>query len=127
MMQLIFCKGGRAFLPEEYYLKMSYRIAKFALEQDVFVEKGRNALRYCKDNYEKNSLFTREDLIQLERKQSYTQHYVSGIKTTVYTNGYLPQIIMNKYVKIILAGLTGGFIGEGVMGGLFMSPPVHSI
>lgn len=34
---------------------------------------------------------------------------------------------MNKYVKIVLAGLLGGFIGEGVMGGLFMSPPVQGI
>ncbi|MCV9386855.1 hypothetical protein [Reichenbachiella ulvae] len=34
---------------------------------------------------------------------------------------------MNKYIKIILAGLLGGFVGEGVMGGLFMSPPIQSV
>ena len=34
---------------------------------------------------------------------------------------------MNKSLRIIIAGLIGGFIGEGIMGGLFMSPPVNSI
>lgn len=34
---------------------------------------------------------------------------------------------MNKWIKIVVAGLVGGFIGEGIMGGLFMSPPIHSI
>ena len=34
---------------------------------------------------------------------------------------------MNKYLKITIAGLLGGFIGEGVMGGLFMSAPINNI
>ena len=34
---------------------------------------------------------------------------------------------MNKNIRIILAGLIGGLIGEGIMGGLFMSPPINSI
>jgi len=34
---------------------------------------------------------------------------------------------MDKSLRIIIAGLIGGFIGEGIMGGLFMSPPVNSI
>ena len=34
---------------------------------------------------------------------------------------------MKQYFRIILAGIIGGFIGEGIMGGLFMSSPVHSI
>ena len=34
---------------------------------------------------------------------------------------------MNKSLTIIIAGLIGGFIGEGIMGGLFMSPPINSI
>ncbi len=34
---------------------------------------------------------------------------------------------MNKSLRIIIAGLVGGFIGEGIMGGLFMSPPINSI
>ena len=34
---------------------------------------------------------------------------------------------MNKSLRIIIAGLIGGFIGEGIMGGLFMSPPINSI
>ena len=34
---------------------------------------------------------------------------------------------MNKNLRIIIAGLIGGFIGEGIMGGLFMSPPINSI
>ena len=34
---------------------------------------------------------------------------------------------MHKNFKIIIAGLIGGFIGEGIMGGLFMSPPINSM
>ena len=34
---------------------------------------------------------------------------------------------MNKNLKVIIGGLSGGFIGEGIMGGLFMSPFIHSI
>lgn len=34
---------------------------------------------------------------------------------------------MEGKFKIILAGLVGGFVGEGIMGALFMSPPIHSI
>ena len=33
----------------------------------------------------------------------------------------------NNLGKIILAGLVGGFFGEGVLGALFSSPPVKSI
>ncbi|NEV95085.1 hypothetical protein G3567_13160 [Psychroflexus sp. YR1-1] len=63
-----FLEKSREILPEEYYLRMSYRIAKFAIENEVSVKKGRNALEYCKANYKKNSLFTREDLAHLEKK-----------------------------------------------------------
>lgn len=34
---------------------------------------------------------------------------------------------MNKILRITIAGLIGGFVGEGIMGGLFMSPPINSI
>ena len=34
---------------------------------------------------------------------------------------------MNKYSKIVLSGLLAGFISEGVLGGLFMSPPVQNL
>lgn len=34
---------------------------------------------------------------------------------------------MNKYLKIIVSGLAAGFISEGILGGLFMSPPVHNL
>ena len=33
----------------------------------------------------------------------------------------------NGSVKIIVAGLVGGFIGNGVLGALFSSPPVQTI
>ena len=33
----------------------------------------------------------------------------------------------NSVVKILIAGLVGGFIGNGVMGALFSSPPIQSI
>ena len=32
-----------------------------------------------------------------------------------------------KILLIVLAGLLGGFIGNGVLGALFMSPPIQSI
>ncbi len=34
---------------------------------------------------------------------------------------------MHRNLRIAIAGLVGGFVGEGIMGGLFMSPPIHSI
>lgn len=34
---------------------------------------------------------------------------------------------MNKYLKIIISGLIAGFISEGILGGLFMSPPVQHL
>jgi hypothetical protein len=33
----------------------------------------------------------------------------------------------NAYWKIVVAGLVGGFFGNGVLGALFSSPPVQSI
>ena len=33
----------------------------------------------------------------------------------------------NSVVKILLAGLVGGFVGNGVLGALFSSPPIQSI
>lgn len=34
---------------------------------------------------------------------------------------------MNKTVKIIVSGLVAGFISEGLLGALFMSPPVKQL
>lgn len=34
---------------------------------------------------------------------------------------------MKQPLKIILAGLVGGFVGNGVLGGLFSSPPIKAI
>ncbi len=33
----------------------------------------------------------------------------------------------NSAVKILVAGLVGGFIGNGVLGAIFSSPPIQSI
>ncbi len=33
----------------------------------------------------------------------------------------------NSAIKIILAGLIGGFVGNGVLGAIFSSPPIRSI
>ena len=33
----------------------------------------------------------------------------------------------NSALKILLAGLVGGFVGNGVLGALFSSPPIQSI
>jgi len=34
---------------------------------------------------------------------------------------------MNNPLKIVVAGLVGGFIGNGVLGALFSSPPIQTI
>ena len=34
---------------------------------------------------------------------------------------------MNQPIKIILAGLLGGFVGNGILGVLFSSPPIKAI
>ena len=34
---------------------------------------------------------------------------------------------MNRHAKIIVSGLVAGFVSEGVLGGLFMSPPVQNL
>ena len=36
-------------------------------------------------------------------------------------------MVNNSALKILLAGLVGGFIGNGVLGALFSSPPIQSI
>ncbi len=33
----------------------------------------------------------------------------------------------NDTVKILVAGLVGGFLGNGVLGALFSNPPIHTI
>ena len=33
----------------------------------------------------------------------------------------------NRIVTILVAGLVGGFLGNGVLGALFSSPPIHTI
>lgn len=35
--------------------------------------------------------------------------------------------MQNKYIRIIISGLSAGFISEGVLGGLFMSPFIQTI
>lgn len=35
--------------------------------------------------------------------------------------------MQNKYLRIVVAGLSAGFISEGVLGGLFMSPFVQAV
>ncbi|MDY2588325.1 alpha/beta hydrolase-fold protein [Winogradskyella aquimaris] len=57
-----FLERARSVLPKEYYLGMTYHIAKVSLENKVELEKGKEALAYCKDNYKKNSIFTEEEL-----------------------------------------------------------------
>lgn len=34
---------------------------------------------------------------------------------------------MNKYLKVIAVGLTAGFISEGILGAIFMAPPVQKL
>lgn len=61
-----FLERSKEVLADEYTLRMNYRIANFSLKNNIDTKKGRRALRYCKDNYEENGLFTKEDLNSLE-------------------------------------------------------------
>lgn len=35
--------------------------------------------------------------------------------------------MQNKYIRILISGLSAGFISEGVLGGLFMSPFIQTV
>ena len=63
-----FLERSRAVLPKPYYLYMSYRIANFSLTNGVAIQKGKEALAYCKTHFKKNRLFSMEDLRALEQK-----------------------------------------------------------
>jgi len=63
-----FLERCRAVLPERYYLRMSYRIAHFSLNNNVDTRSGREALDYCKKNFKENKLFSMDDLTILEQK-----------------------------------------------------------
>jgi predicted alpha/beta superfamily hydrolase len=63
-----FMEKGREALPEEYRLFMNYRLARFSLTNNLSIDKGKEALEYCKANYRENKLFTLEDLAVLEKK-----------------------------------------------------------
>jgi predicted alpha/beta superfamily hydrolase len=65
---ITFLEKSREKLPDKYMLNMSYYIAELSLNNQVAVKKGRKALAYCKANYRKNSLFTMDDVIELERQ-----------------------------------------------------------
>lgn len=62
-----FLEKAKAKLPEKYALNMTYKMAKISLENKVAIEKGKEALTYCKVNYRENGLFTLKDLDRLEK------------------------------------------------------------
>ncbi|MDX1586344.1 MAG: alpha/beta hydrolase-fold protein [Balneolaceae bacterium] len=55
-------------LPEEYTLRMNYRIAYHSAKHQLAPESGKRALEYCKSNFEENGLFTMDDLLALEKE-----------------------------------------------------------
>lgn len=61
-----FLERARAAIPKEYYLGMTYHIAKLSIENQLDLNKGKEALTYCKDHFKKNILFNNEDLKTLE-------------------------------------------------------------
>lgn len=67
-----FLKQSREVLSQEYQLKMSYKIAFLAIKHGDSLEEGKASLNYCKNNYEQNKLFSKEDLGQLEIKYKKT-------------------------------------------------------
>ena len=65
---IIFLEKAREKLPKYYSLGISYHIAKLSLENKVDIQKGNEALEYCKNNYRENKDFMMEDLMALEKK-----------------------------------------------------------
>lgn len=63
---IAFLEKSRETLSKEYYLGVTYHIAKLSLDNNVEVEKGKEALEYCKANYKKNRHFTEDDLVVVE-------------------------------------------------------------
>ena len=64
---MAFLEKSRNTLYSDYYLGITYYIAKLSLDNNVDIEEGKKALEYCKTNYRKNRHFTEEDLISLEQ------------------------------------------------------------
>ena len=61
-----FLERGRAALSKEYYLGLTYHIAKVSLQNKLSEKKGKQALAYCKANFNKNRFFNQDDLKKLE-------------------------------------------------------------
>ena len=53
-------------LSKEYYLGLTYHIAKVSLQNKLSVKEGKQALAYCKANFNKNRFFNQDDLKKLE-------------------------------------------------------------
>lgn len=65
---IIFLEKAREKLPEQFSLGFTYHIAKLSLENKVEIQKGKEALKYCKKNYRENKDFSMDDLMALEKK-----------------------------------------------------------
>lgn len=65
---IIFLEKGREKLPEHFSLGFTYHIAKLSLENMVEIQKGKEAIEYCKTNYRENKDFSMDDLFALEKK-----------------------------------------------------------
>ncbi len=65
---IIFLEKAREKLPEYFSLGFTYHIAKLSLENKVDIQKGKEALGYCKKNYRKNEEFSMQDLMALEEE-----------------------------------------------------------
>ena len=63
---MAFLEKSRDTMSREYYLGITYFMAKLSLDNNVDIEKGERALEYCKANYRKNRHFTMEDLMSWE-------------------------------------------------------------
>ena len=64
---IAFLEKSREILSKEYSLGLTYFIAKLSLDNNVQVEKGKEALEYCKAHFRKNRFFTEDDLVALEQ------------------------------------------------------------
>ena len=65
---IAFLEKSRNTFSKDYYIGFTYYIAKLSLDNGVDIEKGREALAYCKANYIKNRHFTEENLVALEQQ-----------------------------------------------------------
>ena len=66
---IAFFEKAKEKFPKAYSLGFNYQIAKFSLEHKIEIEKGKEALAYCKEHFKENKYFNKKSLSDLEAIQ----------------------------------------------------------